>query len=82
MNPEMMIKRLAEIKAESQMIMEQLAGAGIPPEQALAAADQMSGGPQGGMPPGGMPPGGPPGPMPGGPMPGGPMPPMPGLLAG
>jgi hypothetical protein len=69
MNPEMMIQRLAAIKAEGQAIMQQLEAAGIPAQQVMAAVDQMGGAPQGmpqGMPPGppqGMPPQGmPPGP--------------------
>jgi hypothetical protein len=67
MNPEMMIQRLAAIKAEGQAIMQQLEAAGIPAQQVMAAVDQMGGAPQGmpqgapqGMPPGppqGMPPG-------------------------
>ena len=63
MNPEMMIQRLAAIKAEGQAIMQQLEAAGIPAQQVMAAVDQMSGPPQGmpqGMPQGppqGMPPG-------------------------
>ena len=67
MNPEMMIQRLAAIKAEGQAIMQQLEAAGIPAQQVMAAVDQMGGEPQGmpqgapqGMPPGppqGMPPG-------------------------
>tara|TARA_R100000656_G_scaffold56167_1_gene44262 strand:- start:794 stop:1036 length:243 start_codon:yes stop_codon:yes gene_type:complete len=66
MNPEMMIQRLAAIKAEGQAIMQQLEAAGIPAQQVMAAVDQMGGAPQGmpqgapqGMPPGppqGMPP--------------------------
>ena len=65
MNPEMMIQRLAAIKAEGQAIMQQLEAAGIPAQQVMAAVDQMGGAPQGmpqGMPPGapqGMPPGAP-----------------------
>ena len=73
MNPEMMIQRLAAIKAEGQAILQQLEAAGIPAQQVMAAVDQMGGAPQGmpqgapqGMPPGppqGMPPQGmPPGP--------------------
>ncbi len=67
MNPEMMIQRLAAIKAEGQAIMQQLEAAGIPAQQVMAAVDQMGGASQGmpqgapqGMPPGppqGMPPG-------------------------
>ena len=67
MNPEMMIQRLAAIKAEGQAIMQQLEAAGIPAQQVMAAVDQMGGALQGmpqgapqGMPPGppqGMPPG-------------------------
>ena len=67
MNPEMMIQRLAAIKAEGQAIMQQLEAAGIPAQQVMAAVDQMGGAPQGmpqgapqGMPlgpPQGMPPG-------------------------
>jgi len=67
MNPEMMIQRLAAIKAEGQAIMQQLEAAGIPAQQVMTAVDQMGGAPQGmpqgapqGMPPGppqGMPPG-------------------------
>jgi hypothetical protein len=59
MNPEMMIQRLAAIKAEGQAIMQQLEAAGIPAQQVMAAVDQMGGAPQG-MPQGapqGMPPG-------------------------
>ncbi len=55
MNPEMMIQRLAAIKAEGQAIMQQLEAAGIPAQQVMAAVDQMGGAPQGmpqGMPPG------------------------------
>jgi hypothetical protein len=51
MNPEMMIQRLAAIKAEGQAIMQQLEAAGIPAQQVMAAVDQMGGAPQG-MPPG------------------------------
>jgi|TARA_R100000501_G_C2553651_1_gene67224 hypothetical protein len=55
MNPEMMIQRLAAIKAEGQAIMQQLEAAGIPAQQVMAAVDQMGGAPQGmpqGIPPG------------------------------
>ena len=61
MNPEMMIQRLAAIKAEGQAIMQQLEAAGIPAQQVMAAVDQMGGAPQG------MPPPGPPQGMPLGP---------------
>ena len=85
MDPRQLISRLAQLKAEGDMIMQELIAAGMPPEQIMAAvegAGQQAGPPmpQPGMgagrgpdlPPG-IPQGGPPMPMNGGPR---------GLLAG
>jgi hypothetical protein len=68
---EQMLARLAELKAEGDMIMQQLMQAGMPPEQIMAAVEgggqpqpPMGGPGMGGMPgpdlPPGIPQGGPP----------------------
>ena len=74
---EQMLARLAELKAEGDVIMQQLMQAGMPPEQIMAAVEgggqpqpPMGGPSMGGMPgpdlPPGIPQGGPPMPMNGG----------------
>ena len=74
---EQMLARLAELKAEGDVIMQQLMQAGMPPEQIMAAVEgggqpqpPMGGPGMGGMPgpdlPPGIPQGGPPMPMNGG----------------
>ena len=78
MDPRQLIARLSELKAEGDMIMQQLIASGMPPEAIMAAVQGggqpagppmpqpgMGGGPGPDLPPG-IPQGGPPMPMNGG----------------